>query len=312
MSRRRRTKNNTNSSSGLKASVPNHKYGLIPVNNLTYGNPNAEQNMLIQRSGEFDYIASYFMDKPYPNNDGEYAKKEIQEIQQEMKNLQFEKVVELSIKFDEDVGGMMIDTAVKCGVPKPGKFVKELLHDIDGIIMKLKFYYNRIRPYQLANVYSIPLNPMPSPSSHSPSYPSGHTIQSRVFADVLSYRYPQHYDMLDKFAEKCNKSRVILGLHFPSDGIFGFQVATGIVRDENFKKKYFSAQKVSEAQNQNLAPGLEPDFAQHKSNQSGESVFGGLPQQPGQDLQVPGEDNSGVFGGLPTPPQGNPMQHIKR
>ena len=296
MSRRRRTKNNTNSSSGLKASVPNHKYGLIPVNNLTYGNPNAEQNMLIQRSGEFDYIASYFMDKPYPNNDGEYAKKEIQEIQQEMKNLQFEKVVELSIKFDEDVGGMMIDTAAKCGVPKPGKFVKELLNDIDGIIMKLKFYYNRIRPFQLANVYSYPLNPMPTISSQSASYPSGHTIQSKVFADVLSFRYPDQTDMLQKFADKCSKSRIILGVHFPSDEIFGLQVAAGIVNDKGFIDRYFNASRISEAEKQQSSI---PNFERRQNQQKRGPLT--MPN-PGD---VGNADESGVFGGLPKP--GGPM-----
>ena len=84
------------------------------------------------------------MDKPYPNNDGSYAAKELKDIRKDMEKLQHDKVVELSIKFDEDLQGMLIDTAHKCGVSNPEGFIKELFSDINPIIMKLKFYYNRI------------------------------------------------------------------------------------------------------------------------------------------------------------------------
>ena len=305
---RNRTRNK-NKNTNIKPSVPNHKYGLLPVNNLTYGNPNAEQNLLIQKEGTFDYIATYFMEKLYPNNDGEFAKKELGEISQEMTKLQHQKVVELSVKFDEDLRGMMVETAHKCGVDNPTKFVQELMDDIDSIIMKLKFFYNRIRPFQLANVYGYALNPMPTVSSQSPSYPSGHTIQSRVFADILSFKYPDQHDMLDKFADKCSKSRIILGVHFPSDEVFGLQVATGIVRDKHFKEKYLSAQKVNQS---NLSNQANQDFDAHNRNHYGGEVFGGMPQKGVPEVKVPGEDESGVFGGLPVAPQGNPMQHIKR
>ena len=51
-----------------------------------------------------------------------------------MEKLQHDKVVELSIKFDEDLEGMFLDTAYKCGVSNPEGFVKELYKDINPII----------------------------------------------------------------------------------------------------------------------------------------------------------------------------------
>ena len=120
--------------------------------------------------------------------------------------------------------------------------------------MKLKFYYNRIRPYQLANIYKFPLNPMPTVSAQSPSYPSGHTVQSKVFAEILSFRYPDQQDMLTKFADKCSKSRIILGVHFPSDEVFGKQLAQGIINDDNFKNKYFNASKIAKSIGDSKSP----------------------------------------------------------
>ena len=101
--------------------------------------PMPQQDLLLQKEGQFDYIANHFMDKPYPNNDGDYVKDELKNILSEMSNLAHGKVVELSLKFDEDLNSVMIETASKCGVGEPEKFVKELVTDISGILMKLKF-----------------------------------------------------------------------------------------------------------------------------------------------------------------------------
>ena len=219
-----------------------------------------------------------------------------------MGNLAHTKVVELSLKFDEDLNTVMMETAEKCGVSNPHQFIKELVNDIGPIIMKLKFYYNRIRPYQLANVYGLALSPMPSCSADSPSYPSGHTLESRVFAEILSFRYPEHQDMLRKFAEKCALSRVMLGLHYPSDNVLSLQVSAAIVKDKNFRNKYFSFKKIEEEVQKPLPPqGPQSDAG---SNWSEDEVFGGLPEMT--QVNHGGHQDSEVFGGLPTQPQRPP------
>jgi len=285
---RKRTKNQPKPMA-INPNSPKTKFGLVPINELTYGNPNAEQDILIREEGSYDYIANHYMQKPYPNNDGQYAQKELGLIREEMKKLKHDKVVELSVKFDEDLSGMLIETANKCGVSNATKFVSELYKDINPIIMKLKYYYNRVRPYQLANILSYPLNPMPTVSAQSPSYPSGHTVQSRVFAEILSFRYPDQQDMLMKFADKCSKSRIILGVHFPSDEIFGKQLSDGIILDENFKAKYFNANKIAEGVSaspiktymQNQVGGQKPNFNPTPPTIVDENeVFGGLPKAP--------------------------------
>jgi hypothetical protein len=124
----------------INPATPKTKYGLIPINNLTYGNPNAAQDLLIREVGNFDYIANHYMDKPYPNNDGSYAKEELEKIRNSMQKLQHDKVVELSIRFDEDLENVLAETAEKCGVENPRVFIKELFKDINPIIMKLKFF----------------------------------------------------------------------------------------------------------------------------------------------------------------------------
>tara|TARA_R100000900_G_scaffold49539_2_gene39791 strand:- start:3131 stop:4030 length:900 start_codon:yes stop_codon:yes gene_type:complete len=288
---RKRTKNQPKPMA-INPNSPKTKFGLVPINELTYGNPNAEQDILIREEGSYDYIANHYMQKPYPNNDGQYAYKELGLIREEMKKLKHDKVVELSVKFDEDLSGMLIETANKCGVSNANKFVSELYKDINPIIMKLKYYYNRVRPYQLANILSYPLNPMPTVSAQSPSYPSGHTVQSRVFAEILSFRYPDQQDMLMKFADKCSKSRIIMGVHFPSDEIFGKQLSDGIILDENFKAKYFNANKIAE--------GVSASPIKNYMQNQGGGINPNLNPTPPTIV-----DENEVFGGLPKAPEGN-------
>ena len=313
MARARKKRSKTNQS--FEATSPNHKYGLVPVNNLTYGNPNASQTLLVEKIGTFDYIANHFMEKPYPDNDGKYAQSELTKITEAMKKLEHEKVITMSVSFDEDLPGMCEDIAKKCGVENAEQFIKNVFDDISSIIMKLKFFYNRIRPYQLANIYKYPLNPMPTISAQSPSYPSGHTIQSKVVADILTFKYPDQSSTLEKFAEKCSNSRLILGVHYPSDGVFGLQIASVIGKDEGFQQKYYNKKVLSSdnkhlenyptSQAENIPHPMRPKEPNqgpfnNQIKQSDEEVFGGLPTQPSSiDHHLKDED---VFGGLPRQP----------
>ena len=292
MARTRKRNKNPQKTMAINPNSPKTKFGLVAINELTYGNPNAAQDILVREEGAFDYIANHYMEKPYPNNDGQYAFKELGSIREEMKKLQHDKVVELSVKFDEDLSGMLIETADKCGVSNPSKFIQELYKDINPIIMKLKYFYNRVRPYQLANILSYPLNPMPTVSSQSPSNPSGHTVQSRIFAEILSFRYPDQQDMLMKFADKCSKSRIIMGVHFPSDEIFGKQLSDGIILDESFKAKYFNVNKIAEG----VSESPIKNFMQNQGG--GNNINLNNPTPP----KIVNENE--VFGGIPKAPEG--------
>ena len=290
---RSRTKGKRVKTIGIHTSTPNHKFGLLPVNNLTWGNPNAAQKLLIENEGNYDYIANHLMDMAYPNNDGEYASTELKNVQKAMKKLSEEKIIRMCLSFDEDLTGMMKDMASQSGVVRSEEFVDELNKDLGSIIMKLKFYYNRIRPFQLANIYAFGLNPMPSNSDQSPSYPSGHTIQSRVFADILSMKYPDNEQTFEKFANQCMNSREILGLHFGSDSLFSLQVSEKIMEDKNFRNKYVKQNNVEES-----AKAVPPEPNHQLSNAD---VFGGLPETPHPNqnqMNMGGADE--IFGGHPS------------
>jgi hypothetical protein len=143
-------------------------------------------------------------------------------------------------EYDRDFEKYIIQTLDKNGIPKKETFnlINEIHDDIIPIVVQLKYHYHRIRPYQLAYYYNVPLYPHFSDTSFTPSYPSGHCIQAKVYCEVLGNRYPQFYNALMELAEDISKSRMYLGQHYKSDCEFGKKCAEAIIKHPEFKKKY--------------------------------------------------------------------------
>lgn len=88
-----------------------------------------------------------------------------------------------------------------------------------SIIIGTKLYYNRARPDQVAEI-----NSLSSTSANTPSYPSGHALQSFILAKTLSKKFPDKKDDLNQLAERIADIRKIGGIHFPSDKEFARQI----------------------------------------------------------------------------------------
>jgi len=96
------------------------------------------------------------------------------------------------------------------------------------IIIKLKEYYDRPRPATLAKSMGVDFLGDELESAQSPSYPSGHAIQSYVMANMLSDQFPEHEENLLKIAEIISQSRIDRGVHFPTDIEYGKEVAESL------------------------------------------------------------------------------------
>ena len=97
-------------------------------------------------------------------------------------------------------------------------------------ILSLKYYYNRPRPKQLADYYGmVEFKDVELGSMKTPSYPSGHSTQGHLMAELLGKKYPKHYDNLKKLADFVSKSRLMARAHYISDCTFGEEVAHHIV-----------------------------------------------------------------------------------
>ena len=100
------------------------------------------------------------------------------------------------------------------------------------LIVALKQHYNRARPYQLANLLSMPLYPAFTISGNSPAYPSGHAFQAQFLCDLHSLKFPQHKKQYQAIAKMVCDSRESLGVHYPSDNEFSRKISIDLLQHD--------------------------------------------------------------------------------
>ena len=92
------------------------------------------------------------------------------------------------------------------------------------VIFIVKHWYNRPRPFDVDQT----INNLPSRLTNNPSFPSGHSIIAASMAKHLSYLYPSKADDLHDLSQQIAQSRIIGGVHYPSDVRGGQQMVQDI------------------------------------------------------------------------------------
>lgn len=87
----------------------------------------------------------------------------------------------------------------------------------------LKSNTYRIRPYRYSD--SIFQNVA---ALDQFSFPSGHTMHAVSFSMIVQHYYPVFYWLVTPFTVLVAMSRLVLGLHYPSDVLAGFLIAASI------------------------------------------------------------------------------------
>jgi hypothetical protein len=212
----------------------------MEFNDLTYGNPTHEQLGFIQGSCLVDDLFDTFKDAVVPNNDSELVKDELNEVADSlavMSQPENQNYLKRYLAYDRNLI-QAISSIFKQKDIEVEELVTEIVKDIQNLIFKLKFHIQRPRPFQLAQYYKLKLFPYKSFSAHTPSYPSGHTVQSIVILNVLGNKYPTEYQYCKELIEDISYSRVYLGHHYPSDNDGGRELGKAILKHPEFTKKY--------------------------------------------------------------------------
>jgi hypothetical protein len=212
----------------------------MELNQVTYGNPTQKTKALLSKKGLVDNLFEQLKNEPMPDNDSELTKEELNEVAEGislLENPENELFLKRYNSYDRSLIQTLASIFKQKGVDVQ-EVCEEIFLDINPLIAKLKVHFNRPRPYQLANYYKLKLFPFDSFSANSPSFPSGHTVQSYVMLNVIGSMYPTHYKFCKSIIEDVAESRVNLGLHYPSDNDFAKEVGENILKHKEFAKKY--------------------------------------------------------------------------
>lgn len=129
-------------------------------------------------------------------------------------------------RLDENVPDLFSSLLTRVGYPDETEWIEKLSNSIRPIIFSQKQYYNELRPWELARKHRLYFDYDNIESAQTPSYPSGHTAQAHYVAGMLSRKYPELGRYFNRLANEIEHSRLVLGVHFPSDNIAGRQLAS--------------------------------------------------------------------------------------
>ena len=151
-----------------------------------------------------------------------------------LKNFNDGIVNEVLVKEGDDVKGAFREYLESQNLEYPKEYVKELIKDSGKIIYELKYKYNRPRPIQVAKFYQIEgFETTTLDSMHTPSYPSGHSVQGILVGRALGKMFKEHKQELYEVGKMISDSRLMARAHYPSDSKFGKQV--GEILFQNLK-----------------------------------------------------------------------------
>lgn len=208
---------------------------------IGYGNPNQNHLSWINKESYLDSLFAELTQFTFPKNSSEATKEELNFLVEKIKETKVnEEKLNLYQTFDIYLEEYYSDFLSNFKVPEDSvkKIIEDINNDIKPLIVKLKYFFQRPRPYQLAYYYKLKLMPFRTLGSDSPSFPSGHAIQSKVISEVLGNKYPEIYTALEKIADDVCESRLGLGVHYQSDIDVGIYIAERICETKEFMIKY--------------------------------------------------------------------------
>jgi len=156
-----------------------------------------------------DFDIKPFKKRKPPVDSGYTTRTEINELKKIPLKKDFVK------KFD-NIESAFAKTAKEQGVEDYDKSIaKKLIKESAPVILKLKKYHNRPRPYELdKNLSAFVMKSM-----KTPSYPSGHSVQGMLIGNVLKMKYGKSAFM--QTAKNISYSRRVAHAHYKSDSKMG-------------------------------------------------------------------------------------------
>ena len=211
---------------------------------LRYGNLTKELQKQLEVKNIFTPYLGEFSFVEYPNY--YESSQEIIEIikaqQSAEKSGKWEAIKSFCDLWDADLISALEKTLDMLDIPFDNEYIEYLTKvtdDLGAFVVQLKNHYQRPRPYQVAFYTEQNLHPYNSVTAQSPSYPSGHAMQSFLLCNIIAYHYEDKKEQLLKIAKQIADSRIIMGIHYPSDNAFGVQVVKELMLKDDIKSKYF-------------------------------------------------------------------------
>lgn len=213
----------------------------MTIDDITYGNPTIEQLPYLSKKTFVDELFVELSKYTFPKNSSDATKEELNQIVDYTQSLKGKN--EFLDRYRAYDRGLI--SYFERGLTQSGDdfetlkiLINDVIQDTLPLLTKLKYHFQRPRPYQLAEYYKLKLFPYKTFSGDSPSFPSGHAYQSKILIEVIGNRYPQIYSYLQSLFDDISYSRIYMGVHYQSDIDVAIFCAEKVLAMNEFKVKY--------------------------------------------------------------------------
>ena len=122
----------------------------------------------------------------------------------------------------DDIVKAYMPAVEKNGLKVSSDELEEIIKESSKFVMKLKYKFNRPRPYQVAEFYDIDdFKRHKLDTAKTPSYPSGHAMQGRLLALYLSDKDPNNKNEYMMIGHNISESRIMARAHYVTDRKYG-------------------------------------------------------------------------------------------
>jgi hypothetical protein len=209
---------------------------------VRFGTPTIEQVNTMAKSDLLDDVFAKFSDLVLPKNGSNQILKDLQNVSNAVNSLkENEKELGYYRAIDKNLYVVFQDWCARRGFETENlkDKLEPILIDVNALIYKLKYHYQRIRPKQLAELLGVDtFLSYGSTSADSPSFPSGHSLQICVLGGLLQKAKPELSNAIEEFANQVMRSRFVMGLHFKHDIDIAKEISQEILGNVEFRRKY--------------------------------------------------------------------------
>jgi acid phosphatase (class A) len=156
---------------------------------------------------------------PPPANDSDITKREILQVSSLTDKLSYADRL-LVYQIDDDANSLLYKYIIEQNISFSIDYFRSIYRIIRPILLNIKYFYNRPRPYDLAPYYNIPINIISTETHHTPAYPSGHTVYTSLACEIIRKQYPNNAEInnsLDNIVNTTARCRMMQGVHYNSD-----------------------------------------------------------------------------------------------
>lgn len=197
----------------------------MDINEIKYGNPTTRNAFYINEDSSFDSFLETFNQESFapPKNASMTTLNELVELGMIDKIQNQEDFMYHSL-IDADLPQFIVMQLENYGIRANYNNINNITLDLNPLIMKIKMHFQRPRPFQLAYYRGLNLYPQLSISANTPSYPSGHALQSYFICKLYTYKYKSKKSDFLAISDQVFESRKIMGVHYQSDNQFSKQI----------------------------------------------------------------------------------------